>query len=367
MIVILDTTETYDNLMLDTPDFKLLHSFLSTKPATLIVPKVVVQETINHYREKLAATVSSVRDKLRSLHHLTPSRPQVTLPDVDIGAAIKEYEENLQKRLKSLSAETPDYEDIELACLVERALQRRRPFDLKGRAGFRDAVLWESVLHHLRSKPDNAIILTSNTNDFGPHGTLGQHLREDLKASGLSEDSLCVCAGLRKFVDEFVKPHLEKLRQIQQQIEDGGYKEFKPEAFFKEWFRDIQWELLRYVERYRIDRIARNFKGEFRDPRVVQLFDDIHGTQAVDVWNVNDEEIAVGINFYVGGEIECVHTISEEPYGMPHARSFTGSVMFTLYLTIILKRETGDFVTWELNDADIEPDGWRVDDRHDYV
>jgi PIN domain len=366
MLVILDTTETYDSLMLDTPDFKLLHSFLSTKPATLIVPRVVVQETVNHYRERLAATVTSVSDKLRSLHHLTPSRPEVALPEIDLEATTREYEDNLKKRLKALSAEIPDYEEIEVASLVERALQRRKPFDPKGRVGFRDAVLWESVLHLLRNKPDKAVIITNNTNDFGLHGSLAPHLCEDLKTIGLSEDSLSICAGLGRFLDEFVKPHLEKLKQIQQRIEEDGYKSFKPEAFFKERFSDIQWELKRYVKRYNLDRIARKYSGEFREPSLVQLFDDIHWSRADDVWNVNDEEIAVGISFYVGGEIECVHETSEAPYGMRPEESFVGSVMFTLYMTIILKRESGEFVTWELNDADIEPDAWRCDDRDRY-
>jgi hypothetical protein len=370
MYIILDTTETYDNLRLDTPDFKLLQSFLRKKPAVLIVPRIVVQETVNHYRERLMATLSSAGEKLRQLHHLLSSSPEIKLseiklPEIDFELAIDRYEEEIEKQLKRLHAKELNYEDIGLATIVERALRRRKPFDAKGRAGFRDTLLWETVLQELQQNPGQAVIITTNTNDFGVHGSLAQHLCDDLKTIGQGVDSVTVCAGLGKFVEEYVKPHLEKLNEIQQQINNGDYNGFNMGEFYRAFLSDIRGELIYHVKRYNLDCIARSCNGEFREPRLVELFDTIHSNDANDVWNVNEKEIAVGICYYVSGEIECIHEICVEPYGRRREEPFVGGVLFTLYMTIILARDSGDIVTWELDDVEIETDGWR-DKKHSF-
>jgi PIN domain len=352
MFVILDTTETFKSLLLDSPDFLSLHSFLSTNAATLVVPRLVIQETVNHFRKRLEDTRRKAESALRDLHHLIPSQAEVVLPEINVAEATEEYQENLHTRLKSLSAEIPDYGDIELAVLVERALQCRRPFDAKGHAGFRDAVLWETVLNLLRKKSDYAVIVTSNTNDFGLHGTLTQHLKEDLKTSGVKEDSLTVCAGLQKFVEDYVNPHREKLKQIENQIEEGGYKIFRPKVFFQRAHSDIEREL--YAERLS--------KGSaIRELRVIQLCEDYDNSWVDGVWHLNDEEMVVRMGFCGECEMEFVRE-AREGIGRMREEVVTESGTVIFFMQIIVKRQTGEVVCWEVSVVDINPLEWGWDD-----
>lgn len=355
MLVILDTTETYRSLKLDTPDYRLLRTFLSGGPATLVVPTIVIEETVNHYRERLAAALKSMNDALRSLGQLVPDLDAITLPTINQEEATVQYQQRLEKRLKELGAQQPDYQEVRLAALVERALKRRRPFDKQGREGFRDAILWETVLGLLKDKPEEVVIVTANTSDFGAHGDLAEHLRKDLADLGIDEKSVRVCDGLSKFIEEHVKPHLDRLQDIRDQIEEGGYKEFDPVSFFRKIRLDIRWELRRHVRNCDLDRVARNCLGHFEQPELLDLSDTLDNFEIVDVLNARGGEILIGIDYMVKGLIECYEESYMGPDEPPWKERCEKDVHFTLNMTVMLEHDTGEVITWELHDVEIKP------------
>jgi hypothetical protein len=60
-------------------------------------------------------------------------------------AVAESYEKFFSAKLNELNAEIPDYKDIPHAQIVNRDLERRRPFQENGK-GYRDTLLWETLV-----------------------------------------------------------------------------------------------------------------------------------------------------------------------------------------------------------------------------
>src|SRR5690606_30803250 len=134
------------------------------------------------------------------------------------------YREALLKQLDSSGVKRPGYEGVLMSSLVNRALARRRPFDAKGGVGFRDALIWESIIGCLMSdKPSEVVFITRNKRDFGEHGKLTEHLADDLENLGVGRSVVTVCEGLQRFITEQVKPSLETLEEIERRINEGNF------------------------------------------------------------------------------------------------------------------------------------------------
>src|SRR5260370_1409323 len=84
-------------------------------------------------------------------------------------------------------------------------------FDEYLKNGFRDALIWESVLEILVE--DEVTFITENSNDFFEKGkqVLHPHLLEDLLRNNIDANQITVFKDLHSFVDTYVKPAMEKL------------------------------------------------------------------------------------------------------------------------------------------------------------
>jgi hypothetical protein len=82
------------------------------------------------------------------------------------------------------------YPEVPHQVVAARALARRRPFDRLGHDGYRDTLVWESVLAHARSLPRGSRVafVSRNSKDFAADGDEGSdalhpHLVQDVAAA----------------------------------------------------------------------------------------------------------------------------------------------------------------------------------------
>lgn len=354
MHVVIDTTETFNDLLLSGPNFALLSTYLRGSSSRFTVPKIVVEETVNHYRERITRQIQQAESQLKTLRHLVPSLsdfPQVTC---NIELATDEYRSRLESRIRNLHGRIADFNSVSTKTLVERALKRRKPFDGEGKVGFRDAILWETVLCEIvvKSCDTQVALITKNSKDFGADGQLAQDLREDCKSIGGSHDRVILFSGLQEFIDKEVKPHLDKLEDIHRQIEEGGYQNFDP-ADFLATFEDIIVQKIRdYVRRYDLSRLTRS---DFYHSPDLESLTEGPGISVDEVWNLDDEQMAVGITFTIKGRIACMqeqdvyYPEGDEVYA--HDEPFVGDAVFTGSTTIVLQQSNGDIYDYEVNDV----------------
>jgi hypothetical protein len=108
----------------------------------LVVPELVVKESVGRYRAALAEALERLTTAEADLSRLGV---ELSVPDVSTEEQIGRHDATLRARVLGAGGLIPELPAIQLSHLVDKAIGRTRPFDQQGN-GFRDALLWEHVL-----------------------------------------------------------------------------------------------------------------------------------------------------------------------------------------------------------------------------
>lgn len=182
---------------------------------SLIVPEVVVREVVAAQRDRVSTELKNLRAAKAELARLEgrsegPQNSAQTQSD--------SYEDELRQRLDSKRvtiAKVPE----DTSAILDRALQRRRPFDSHGRNGFRDALIWQAVVEGA-SNAQTTIFATNNTKDFAEHpsDSLHQHLLDDLDALGIRQEQVRLALSLEAAVRLAIEPADEVLESLRERL-----------------------------------------------------------------------------------------------------------------------------------------------------
>jgi len=172
MNVLLDTNILMMDLTFSKPEQGALRNYLSMTNSKLVLPEIVKSEVY-----KNIASVSA--GEVRTLKRLYSKRMGIieTFPTKeDVELALKNKFELMLSRLRVKSI---DYGDLSLETLINKSLKETPPFKSEGR-GFRDALIWHSLLKYLEGSVDNQVaFITNNSLDFGK-GELKPELKKEL-------------------------------------------------------------------------------------------------------------------------------------------------------------------------------------------
>jgi hypothetical protein len=147
MILLFDTTETFATPTFRGANWEKIGRFLKNQQHRGVVPQIVFEETLTHIREQVSELTHKYHDVFRKLSSLcgAPAMPglhHTRLPNQRGDVHWRPpSESDVRKRLQQLNLAIVEYSDCQLQSIVQRALQRRKPFDSKGQRGFRDAIL----------------------------------------------------------------------------------------------------------------------------------------------------------------------------------------------------------------------------------
>lgn len=207
--VVVDTSVFVSDFNREGNDFVLLMRMAGPPRYQLVVPKVVFDELVNKYREEVSeksASMLSSRSKfLRFVRQPIPKDP----PPRDY---VGEYRTTLTKALEEVDAEIPGYPKLSHQEVTARILARRKPSVSKDE-GYRDTLIWESILEVAAQRP--VAFITLNKRDFADsQGGLHPDLKEDLNKLGLTSDRVELFTSLRAFLDVHVQPDLDALAML---------------------------------------------------------------------------------------------------------------------------------------------------------
>jgi rRNA-processing protein FCF1 len=204
MKIILDSNVVFNDPLLESTHLRALVPFLSSKDIELCIPEVVLEEIVRHFKSDYKDALVKLKKATRlaaviglELNHLPP-----------VEEAVEQYRSKLQERLNDIPARIIGIPGIDAREFLHRDLNQRKPFDSTGR-GFRDSLIWESVLAELEDHSED-VALISNDNAFSSpdednEDTLLIHpdLHEDLKAREIPSSRIALFRSLHAFTSKF--------------------------------------------------------------------------------------------------------------------------------------------------------------------
>lgn len=172
----------------------------------LVLPGVVLREVVAKYRQKLASAARRASRKpddeaaLAALRSLT--RNAHADADVDQQAALNRYEDHLRERVAWCRGTVAPIPDVSHEEIVDRTISAKRPFRESGDNGYRDYLIWKTVLGLVTGTPYGcASFITKNHRDFASDvDELHQQLVEDVKASNTQQWRVRLFTSVRGFI-----------------------------------------------------------------------------------------------------------------------------------------------------------------------
>lgn len=184
-LIILDTSVLVNDFWLVGASFRTLRDLLNVFDAHVFLPELVVDETLNKFAEVLAAALNKSR-------HLDYLLNRKVIARVKLEATLARYKDFIRDLFYPLSDEGGEvtfselpYPEIPHSDVVERLLQGKRPFrgGSDREKGYRDYLIWLSVVEIVRDNPGRDVIFVSeNVNDFGAEADKRRTLHSDLLA-----------------------------------------------------------------------------------------------------------------------------------------------------------------------------------------
>lgn len=202
MHLVLDTNIIYSEGFANSVLFRFLTSSAALLDHKIHVPALVIDEVFSKFEEELARKQEQTNRDLRRLERILGRPLESSTVDFD------PHEEACLLRNKLEDYESVlAYPDTPHKKLARRAIDRKRPFDQKG-SGYRDSLIWESVVE-LASQLDEQVVLLASDNIFSDgEGHLAKELKAELVERGLDDTKVILVQCVLDFVDKYVRPML---------------------------------------------------------------------------------------------------------------------------------------------------------------
>jgi hypothetical protein len=215
LLVVLDASALMADFELRSPYAQALLAEGEADNLALIVPEIALIETEAGYRRQLRQAIENLRTSEKRVRGFGIG---AAVGWIDIDQAAADYMGRLKTRLDAAGAEVAGLPSVPHAELVERAVNRRAPFDEKG-GGYRDALLWYTVLD-LPDPSDVALITNDNIfYDVADRSALASDLASDLV-------SVRVYRSVQDCVTDLIEPAREWEAEIQDKLDsDHGFSE----------------------------------------------------------------------------------------------------------------------------------------------
>ena len=149
MHVFLDTNVFQNNWYLGAATFKFLARYLNNEGHSLLISRLVCEETQNLRRRALDSTYQQMEKVGKEFARLTGSEPyafpdRTGLPTYDLASLLGA---DIDKVV------LVEYDAIPQSVVASRAMSLRRPFREHDK-GYRDTLIWLSLLEHLSKRDD---------------------------------------------------------------------------------------------------------------------------------------------------------------------------------------------------------------------
>lgn len=206
MNVVLDTNILREDLLMKSTKFNILFDYLKKTNSKIIMPKIVYQEIAAVYEREIIDRLQGFRKAKGALEGALVGGSIQDFKIV-ITNEVEKYLAFLKKKLGISDNDIVPYKDDYLKEIVERAIRRTKPFSERDE-GFRDALLWLTILDIARTTDQKILIfISNNVKHFASNGCLHYTLLKEAEDEGLT-------IKYYNSISHFIKDHASKIDYI---------------------------------------------------------------------------------------------------------------------------------------------------------
>lgn len=151
MIAILDTNTITKKFNFNNSSLRIILYYAEKNKFQLIVPEVVYLEVINQVREEFSQVADANNERIRKIRKSIDSYFGELITQNDIDEEVEKYKQFIKNLFNKANVVIHPIPTIPHKQIIERDLKRRKPFNKAGK-GYRDALIWESILEVLQNK-----------------------------------------------------------------------------------------------------------------------------------------------------------------------------------------------------------------------
>ncbi len=179
MKVYLDTSILYTDPYIEKPQNHLLFQYLRFKKYKLFIPEVVLDELSIKITNEARNVINKIKNLEKLLNRFLP-RESLNYQEKFIwNDTYKECNLQILKKLKEFKVEIVSYPKVSHKDIVFNEMNQVPPFR-KDREGYRDYLIWKTILANIEDGEDFAI-LSKNHKDFGEEPKLLSEFQDELK------------------------------------------------------------------------------------------------------------------------------------------------------------------------------------------
>jgi len=177
--VVFDTNILCADFHLKGNDFRVFLEGMERVGIQIYLPKVVIDEVINKYWQKLYRIAKESLGICQKWQKATwmPTQPPISFESANAEAC--KYKKYLLKTFDAVKATRLPYPNTSHEVIAQRAIEHRKPFKENG-AGYRDTLIWESILSLFNNDSSPICFVTNNSKDFGGGPNVHRDLLQDL-------------------------------------------------------------------------------------------------------------------------------------------------------------------------------------------
>lgn len=207
MLVFLDSSILCTDYYMRGTYFDLLK-----RASTIVLSDIVIDEVKNKHQEMIKERIQSLNKNVCELNRLINIPCNIETQNI-LDQEQSAYADFIEMFLiESGMTIAEPYPAIEHQKIVQRALQRKKPFKSDGRNGYRDYLVWRSFLGVAKAySMETVCFITLNKKDFSDEQDekkLHPDLVAELDDLGIDNNRIQYWTSIKEFVDNIIKPQL---------------------------------------------------------------------------------------------------------------------------------------------------------------
>ncbi len=286
MRVVIDSNIFIEDFSMKSNTFRVFLSQIERTGHNLIMSQVVFDEVINKFTENIKTSkrnIDSILAKVRSITNQDFDNP---INEELLENIVREYGESLRAKLNSIHTVFANYPNVNHHVVVDRALKRRKPFNNEGQKGYRDTLIWETILQLARHDQTAIAFISKNKSDFADKDSnLHRDLQDDIQNMEENHCEVIYFHDLGSFVESQIRPLLTELDNIAAQLVEGEYRDLNLYNF-------LFHEITDYVGSDFLEPGDLAFQFEFENPSLWNI-EDIHNIYEIDVRSLEHSNLLV--------------------------------------------------------------------------